>query len=516
MVTIDAGEMARQQTYLDQISQCLATFRQETGFVRKYWIHTYGCQLNENDGEKIAGLLDEMGYQPTEESREADLVILNTCSIRENANDRLFGNLGMIKNLRRDRPDLIVAVCGCMMKEEDHVARISRSFSFVDLVFGPQDIYRLPELLYHRLIDEKKQYYVGTEDLVVEGLPIHRARKFRALTSIMFGCNNFCTYCIVPHTRGRERSRRPEDILGELQQLAREGFREMMLLGQNVNSYGKDLAAGSADHEAGQEVRPEVNREEPERDGQVMDFADLLHAAAQIEGLYRIRFMTSHPKDISPKLLQVIAANANIERHLHLPLQSGSNRILEQMNRHYTREHYLDIVSQARSLIPGLSLSTDIIVGFPGETDEDFADTLDVLEQVRFDSAFTFQFSKRTGTPAATMTGQVDKTVVTERFTRLVALLNEHARTAHERLVGTVVEVLIEGSSDTAGDILTGRASQNQLINFSVPDELPLPEALRQTDGKVIGHMLEGSLAQVRIIRAKTFSLEGIMEDWRP
>lgn len=503
MVTIDAGEISRQQKYLDQISQCLATFRQETGFSRKYWIHTYGCQLNENDGEKIAGLLDEMGYQPTEESREADLVILNTCSIRENANDRLFGNLGMIKNLRRDRPDLIVAVCGCMMKEDEHVARISRSYAFVDLVFGPQDIYRLPELLYHRLIDEKKQYYVGTEDLVVEGLPIHRARKFRALTSIMFGCNNFCTYCIVPHTRGRERSRKPDDILAELRQLARDGFREIMLLGQNVNSYGKDLIEMSVD--------PEAEKERP-----TMDFADLLETAAQIEGLYRIRFMTSHPKDISPKLLQVIAAHPNIERHLHLPLQSGSNRILKQMNRHYTREHYLEIVRQARDLIPGLSLSTDIIVGFPGETDEDFADTLDLIEQVRFDSAFTFQFSRRTGTPAASMPDQIDQAIVTERFGRLVTLLNGHALAAHEQLVGTVVEVLIEGSSDTADDILTGRASQNQLINVHVPDDLPMPASVRQADGRVLGERLEGSLAMVRITRAKTFSLEGIMEEWRP
>ena len=497
VLKIDYGEMTRQQNYLDQISQCLAVYRQETGFTRKYWIHTYGCQLNENDGEKIAGLLDEMGYQPTEESREADLIILNTCSIRENANDRLFGNLGMIKNLRRDRPDLIVAVCGCMMKEEEHVARIQRSFSFVDLVFGPQDIHRLPELLYHRLVDEKKQYYIGTDERVVEGLPVHRARKFRALTSIMFGCNNFCTYCIVPYTRGRERSRLPDDILAELRQLAKDGYREVMLLGQNVNSYGKDLEEGAGSSPA------------------IRDFADLLRAAAQVEGIYRIRFMTSHPKDISTKLLQVIAENPNIERHLHLPLQSGSNEILKRMNRHVTREHYLDMIRQAKALIPDLSLSTDIIVGFPGETDDDFADTLEVLEQVRFDSAFTFQYSKRTGTPAAVMPDQVSKEIVSERFGRLVTMLNDHSLASHEKLVGKVVEVLIEGSSDTADDILSGRTSQNQLINFTVPDELSLPESCRHASGCVNGDFLEGSLANVRITRAKTFSLEGIMEDWR-
>lgn len=497
VLKIDDGERTRQQNYLDQISQCLAVYRQETGFTRKYWIHTYGCQLNENDGEKIAGLLDEMGYQPTEESREADLIILNTCSIRENANDRLFGNLGMIKNLRRDRPDLIVAVCGCMMKEEEHVARIRRSFSFVDLVFGPQDIHRLPELLYHRLVDEKKQYYIGTDERVVEGLPVHRARKFRALTSIMFGCNNFCTYCIVPYTRGRERSRLPDDILAELRQLARDGYREVMLLGQNVNSYGKDLENGTGSSPT------------------IWDFADLLRAAAKIEGIYRIRFMTSHPKDISTKLLHVIAENPNIERHLHLPLQSGSNEILKRMNRHYTREHYLDMIRQAKALIPDLSLSTDLIVGFPGETDDDFADTLDVLEQVRFDSAFTFQFSKRTGTPAAVMPDQVSKEIVSERFGRLVAMLNDHSLASHKKMIGTVVEVLIEGSSDTADDILSGRTSQNQLINFTVPDELSLPESCRLASGRVNGDFLEGSLAHVRITRAKTFSLEGIMEDWR-
>ncbi|MDW7659471.1 MAG: tRNA (N6-isopentenyl adenosine(37)-C2)-methylthiotransferase MiaB, partial [Bacillota bacterium] len=420
MPKIDQAEMDRQQRYMEQVGQCLAAYRSETGFARRYWMHTYGCQLNENDGEKIAGILDEMGYNPALEAREADLIILNTCSVREHADDRLFGNLGGLKNLRQERPDLLIAVCGCMMKQAEHVARIERSFSFVDLVFGPQDIYRLPELLYHRLTEEKKQYMVGDDDVMVEGLPIHRARRFRALCSIMYGCNNFCTYCIVPYTRGRERSRTPDDILAELRQLAGSGYREVMLLGQNVNSYGQD----------------QQKMETPDQlaFASISDFADLLAAAAGL-GFYRIRFMTSHPKDISEKLLRVMADNPVIEPHLHLPLQSGSNAVLNRMNRQYTREQYVAIVTRARSLMPGLALSTDIIVGFPGETEADFAQTLDLMERVRFDSAFTFLFSRRTGTPAANMTDQVDPAVMHERFDRLTEMQYRHSLTSNQRRV---------------------------------------------------------------------------------
>jgi tRNA-2-methylthio-N6-dimethylallyladenosine synthase len=490
VVSLDAAELSRQHTYLAQISQCLDAHRQETGFTRQYWLHTFGCQLNENDGEKIAGLLDEMGYLPALDMREADIIVLNTCSVREHADDRLFGHLGALKNLRRDRPDLIVAVCGCMMKQPELVARISRSFAFVDLVFGPQDIYRLPELLYYRLMENKQQIQVGEQDLLVEGLPVHRARKFRAFCSVMFGCNNFCTYCIVPYTRGRERSRLAGDVLAELRQLAQAGYREVMLLGQNVNTYGQDLT------------------DQPD----LPDFAALLAAAAG-EGFYRVRFMTSHPKDISLRLLETMARYPAIEPHLHLPLQSGSNRILERMNRHYTRERYLEIVRAARSLMPELALSTDLIVGFPGETEDDFAATLDTLDQVRFESAFTFLFSKRTGTPASGMADQVPRAVMQERFDRLLARQNSHTLAANQRLVGRLVEVLIEGESLKQAQVMSGRNGQNQLINFVVPDGL-LPSGLHKPDGSPDGARLEGGIGQVRIDEARTFSLLGTLEGY--
>lgn len=500
MPMIEPAEMDRQQRYMEQVGQCLAAYRSETGFSRRYWMHTYGCQLNENDGEKIAGILDEMGYIPAPEAREADLIILNTCSVREHADDRLFGNLGSFKNLRRDRPDLLIAVCGCMMKQEEHVARIERSFSFVDLVFGPQDIYRLPELLYHRLTDEKKQYLVGDDDVVVEGLPIHRARRFRALCSIMYGCNNFCTYCIVPYTRGRERSRLPDDILAELRQLAGSGYREVMLLGQNVNSYGQDRQLHDVSDQAAF--------------AGIRDFADLLAAAASL-GFYRIRFMTSHPKDISEKLLRVMAAHPVIEPHLHLPLQSGSNDVLSRMNRQYTREQFLAIVNSARALMPDLALSTDIIVGFPGETEADFAQTLDLMARVRFDSAFTFLFSKRTGTPAANMPGQVDEAVMHERFDRLTELQYQHSLASNRRSIGRSVEVLVEGTSLKQAQVMSGRTGQNQLVNFTIDDPGLLPADVKGEDGSVDGDKLEGSIATVQITGAKTFSLSGVLEAWR-
>ncbi len=477
MIRIDQAELETQQRFVDQVSQMINDMALATGAPKLYWLHTYGCQLNENDSEKIAGLLEEMGYQPTSSAPEADLILLNTCSVRENATDRLFGNLGGLSHLRRAKPDLIVAICGCMTKQEENVEKIGRSFSFVDLVFGPQDIHRLPQLLYQRLVEGKKQYLVGDEDTVVEGLPVKRARHFRALCTIMYGCDNFCTYCIVPYTRGRERSRTPDDVLGELGQLVESGYREVMLLGQNVNSYGQD-----------QEF------------SQHKDFADLLAAAAKL-GFYRIRFMTSHPKDISDKLLRVMAENPVIEPHLHLPVQSGSNRILKQMNRKYNREQYLQIISKARTLMPDISITTDIIVGFPGETEADFADTLDLMQQVRFDSAFTFLYSKRSGTPAAQLPEQVDPAVMRERFERLLALQYEHSLTSNQKTLGRVLEVLVEGPSLKQKDVYSGRTGQNQLVNFTIEDH-DRPD------------QLEGRIARVLIKEAKTFSLGGVLEAW--
>lgn len=483
-------ELDRQEKYLRQIQMCQDAHRNETGFARKYFIQTYGCQLNENDSEKLAGLLEEMGFVPASSNREADFLLLNTCSVRENAANKLFGHLGRIKNLRHDKPDMIIAVCGCMMKQEENVDKISSSFSFVDLVFGPQDIHRLPELIYARIMENRQMYSVGDEDVLVEGLPIHRARKFRALVSIMFGCNNFCTYCIVPYTRGRERSRSADEIMLELETLAEEDYKEVMLLGQNVNSYGQDLRKIDEDS---------------------LDFAGLLEKAARIKAFRRIRFMTSHPKDISDKLLQVMADNDNIERHLHLPLQSGSDRILKQMNRRYTQKQYLQIVDKARSMIPGLTISTDLIVGFPGESEEDFQDTLAVMNQVHFDSAFTFQYSPRNGTPAACME-PVPKDTVSERFARLLDLQNQHSLESNQKLTGKTVEILIEGTSSTAANIFSGRTTCNRLVNFSIPANIPVSEFLRDPGAGIDGRQLEGMLARVKITKAKTFSLEGELE----
>ncbi|NJP39967.1 tRNA (N6-isopentenyl adenosine(37)-C2)-methylthiotransferase MiaB [Oscillospiraceae bacterium HV4-5-C5C] len=455
-----------------------------------YYIRTFGCQLNENDSEKLAGLLESMGYRPAAAPEEASFIIFNTCSVRENADDRFFGHLGLVKNLRRDHPDLLVAVCGCMMKIEEHVDKIRRSYPFVDLVFGPSDIYRLPELLYRRLSGSRRVYDVSSEDLIAEGSKVVRERQYRALCTIMYGCNNYCSYCVVPYTRGRERSRKPAEILQELKNLGRQGFGEVMLLGQNVNSYGRDLTSA---------------------DGRKLnyDFADLLAEAAEQSDIPRIRFMTSHPKDISIKLLDVMRAYPQIERHLHLPLQSGSDTILKKMNRHYTVADYRRSVMAALERMPDLALSTDIIVGFPGETEQDFQATLDCVAEFAYDSAYTFQYSPRYGTPAALLAEQLSPEVMTERFGRLVELQNANSLKANEQRVGQIYEVLVEGCSDHRPDMLTGRASDNHLINFSIsPDQR---EALGQEglDDRALGQRLEGSFARVKVTLARTFSLEG-------
>lgn len=466
-----------------------------TGIAPRYHIITFGCQQNENDSERMAGLLDQMGYQPAATAREADLILLNTCSVRENADDRFFGHLGLVKNIRRDKPGLLVGLAGCMMTQEDHVAKIRQSYPFVDLVFGPQDIYRLPELLYHRLTDTRRVYDVGEDDTLAEGQPIHRGRKHRALVSIMFGCNNFCTYCIVPYTRGRERSRSPQDIINEISQLVQKGYKEIMLLGQNVNSYGRDL------------IRNDQNQP---------DFADLIAQIAEIPDLYRIRFMTSHPKDISDKLLATIAHYPNIEPHIHLPLQSGSDRILKAMNRHYSQAEFIEIARKARTLRPGLTISTDLIVGFPGETEEDFAQTLKTMETIRFDAAFTFQYSRRSGTPAAEYPDQIDDQTVKERFGRLLALQNEHSLASNQSVENTLQEILIEGRSENDPRVITGRTAHNRLINVKIPTDLQFPAEFCYPDGTLNAAKLEGQIARVMITRAKTFSLEGQWESLLP
>lgn len=458
---------------------------------RRYFIQTFGCQQNDHDSELLAAQLVDMGFEAAAEIEQADLILFNTCSIRANADQRFFGHLGRAKKLREGRPHLLVAVCGCMMKIDEHVERVAQSYPFVDLIFGPEDIYRFGELMFKRLSGSRRVYDISNEDVIVEGLSVVHERRYRALVTIMYGCNNYCTYCIVPYTRGRERSRRADDIVAEVAGLAEQGFAEVMLLGQNVNSYGSDFDEGEA----------------------CRSFTALLERLCRETGIPRLRFMTSHPKDISPELLALMARSPQLEKHLHLPLQSGSDRILAKMNRRYTRAQYLSTVREARRLMPELALTTDIIVGFPGETEEDFLATLSLVEEVGFDSAFTFQYSPRYGTPAALLAEQVDEATMGERFMRLVELQNANSLKANQARVGKRYELLIEGQSDHRPAYMTGRASDFHLVNFRIPDELRSRYGLEAMDDAALGAFLEGKFCRVRIEEAKTFSLGGVMEE---
>lgn len=478
---------------------------------KKYFVRTYGCQLNENDSEKISGMLDSMGYEATDEIKDADIIVFNTCTIRENANDKIFGNLGIVNHIKKKDPEKVLVLCGCMMKEDHNKEKVLSKYKFVDIIFGPADIHKFPRILQDHLDTRKSIVDVGVEDYLAYGLPVKHKKKFRALSTIIYGCNNFCTYCIVPYVRGRERSRDSEDILNELKDLGEQGYKEVMLLGQNVNSYGKDKIDS--------------------------DFADLLDKAGQIESIKRIRFMTSHPKDISKKLIDVMVIHKNIMPHIHLPLQSGSDRILKLMNRGYTTAQYYDIVEYAREKIPGISITTDIIVGFPGETEEDFAQTLDFMRKVSFDNAFTFQYSKRTGTPAADFEGQVPENVVTQRFQRLLELQNSFTFASNKSVVDTLQEVLVEGASESNANMLTGRTPHNRLVNFSIDSvnnntDIIMNKSINpiatdnnnnnkiddiangKHDEKPDANDFEGMLALVKITEAKTFSLEGEFVQW--
>lgn len=476
---LDQQDLARQKTFTIGNRELL-------GEGKKYHIITFGCQLNNNDSEKISGILKSSGMEYASSPDEADLVLLNTCSVRENADDRFFGNLGRMRNLQKDKPGMIIGVCGCMMHQDHHVDKLRQSYPYVDLVFGTSDIWRLPELLNRRLRGSRRVYDISSEDIIDESLPIQRERKYRALVTIMYGCNNFCSYCIVPYARGRERSRLAKDILAELKQLGDDGFGEVMLLGQNVNTYGKDLIKDG--------------REDS------LSFAELLEQAAQTSGLPRIRFMTSHPKDISIELLDVISRNPNIERHLHLPVQSGSDRVIKLMNRKYTVEQYLRTVEEARARIPGIQFSTDLIVGFPGETEEDFQLTLDLVEKVRFQSAFTFQYSPREGTPAAKKE-EIAPDIMKDRFQRLVDLQNRISLEIAEEQTGREFSILVEGASDHQADRFTGRSTENFLVNFDTPEEILNAAGLDGLDSAALGARLEGAYINVRVNEARTFSL---------
>lgn len=402
---------------------------------------TFGCQMNARDSEKLAGILERMGYVEVQEE-EADFVIYNTCTVRENANLRVYGRLGYLHSLKKKNPHMMIGLCGCMMQEPQVVEKLKKSYSFVNLIFGTHNIYKFAELVVSALLSDHMVIDIWKDtDKIVEDLPSQRKFPFKSGVNIMFGCNNFCSYCIVPYVRGRERSRNPKDIVREIENLVADGVVEVMLLGQNVNSYGKNL-------------------EEP------MTFAQLLQEIEKIEGLKRIRFMTSHPKDLSDELIEVMKNSKKICKHLHLPLQSGSTGILKVMNRRYTKEQYLNLVERIRTAIPDISLTTDIIVGFPGETEEDFLETMDVVEKVRYDSAFTFIYSKRTGTPAAAMENQIPDDVVKDRFDRLLFKVQEIGRAMSARDTGTVQEVLVEEQNSQDPHLMTGRLSNNLLVHF--------------------------------------------------
>ena len=426
---------------LEYISKCTDLVKEKYDRQPCFFIQNAGCQMNSLQTDTVAGIVKRMGYKEVEKEENADVVIYNTCTVRENANLKIYGHLGHLKSIKRHKPDMKIVLFGCMMQEPEVIEKIHKDYSFVDLVFGTHNFHKFPELFYRSLNTEGQIIDVWKEsDEIVEGMPSDRKYSFKTGVNIMFGCNNFCSYCIVPYVRGREKSREPEDIIEEITGLVADGGTEVMLLGQNVNSYGKTL-------------------EHP------VTFARLLQRVEEIEGLKRIRFMTSHPKDLSDELIETMAKSKKVCHHLHLPMQSGSSRILKIMNRRYDKEKYLELVEKIRKAVPDISLTTDIIVGFPGETEEDFQDTLDVVEKSCFDTAFTFIYSKRSGTPAAKMENQVSEDVVKDRFDRLLSLVQEKGREASSRFEGTVQEILVEEESKEKG-IFTGRTQYNLLVHF--------------------------------------------------
>lgn len=432
---------------------------------KKIYIETYGCQQNVSDSEKIAGMASEIGYTLCDDKAEADLIVYNTCAVRENAELKVYGNIGALKGLKRAKPHLIIAVCGCMMQEANVADRIKRVYKHVDIVFGTHALHKFKDLV--RQAEGEHDFIVDVEDIsgeIHEGLPIKRNEGVCASVSIMYGCNNFCTYCIVPYVRGRERSRRKEDIIAEVRTAAQQGYKEIMLLGQNVNSYGK---------------------------GTDVSFAKLLDEVAGVEGVERIRFMTSHPKDISEELLLVMSRHDNICKQLHLPVQCGNNRVLKTMNRGYTREKYFTLIDKAREYMPDITISTDIIVGFPGETNEEFEDTIDLLERVRYDTVFSFIYSKRAGTPAATMEDVISPEEKKDNFNRLLEVQNRICAEINSTYKDKILPVLVEGESKTDADTLTGRTDGGKLVHF-------------KGDSSLIG-----KIVNIKITEPKTWSLMG-------
>lgn len=430
-------------------------------------ILTYGCQMNEEDSEKLSGMLKRIGYTKTEDIEKASIILFNTCCVRENAENKVFGNLGRIKKLKEKNKDLIVGICGCMMQQKGMADKVLSKFPFVNIIFGTHNAYKFPEYL-NRVKTEGVQVkeILNKETDIVEGIPVDRESSVKAFVTIMYGCNNFCTYCIVPYVRGRERSRKPEEIIKEIKELVSNGYKEVTLLGQNVNSYGKGLE-------------------------EEISFAKLLRMINEVEGLERVRFMTSHPKDLNEEVIEAIKECDKLCEQIHLPVQSGSNRILKEMNRHYDRERYMYLINKIKKEIPNVAITTDIIVGFPGETDEDFNDTLSLVKEVSYDSAFTFIYSRRNHTPADKMENQVPDEVKHERFNELVAAVNEGVIKNNKKYEGQIVEVLVEGTSKNDETKLSGRTRNGKLVNF-------------EGDKSLIG-----TLVNTKIVRAQPFSLIG-------
>ena len=440
-------EPQRQFYFICKVRSYVRELTEKLGRRPTCCVTTFGCQMNARDSEKLVGILEQADYEISE-NEKADFVIFNTCTVRDNANQRVYGRLGELNGYKRRNPNMKIALCGCMMQEPSVIEKLKKSYSFVDLIFGTHNIYKFAELLCATFETEGMIIDIWKDtDKIVEDLPTDRKYSFKSGINIMFGCNNFCSYCIVPYVRGRERSRRPEDIIREIRGLVADGVVEIMLLGQNVNSYGKNL-------------------EEP------VSFAELLREVEKIEGLERIRFMTSHPKDLSEDLIRVMKESKKICRHLHLPLQSGSTKILKRMNRCYTKEQYLELAEKIRREIPDIAITTDIIVGFPGETPEDVEETLDVVRRVKFDNAFTFIYSKRTGTPAAAMEDQVPAEQVKVSFDKLLKTVQDTAREQIAKYHGLVMDALIEEVNSDDSSMVTGRLSNNTIVHVRGGAEL--------------------------------------------
>lgn len=469
---INKDEMNRVAEFYELLRRENAEFEAVNKRKRRALVETHGCQQNENDSERIRGMLKEAGFEFCTELNEADLVVFNTCAVRENAEDKIFGRIGILKHIKeKENPDMTIVLCGCMVQQEHIAEKIKKTHRQVDLVFGPHALYRMPELLYNAYQSRKTVIDIeNTDGAIAEDIPVLRDTDHKAWVSVMYGCNNFCTYCVVPYVRGRERSRKPECILAEIKEIAKDGVTEITLLGQNVNSYGKDL-------------------------DEDIDFSDLIRMVNKIDGIERIRFMTSHPKDFGDKLIDAMAECDKVCPQLHLPFQAGSDKVLKDMNRRYTRAEYLEKLNKAKAKIPDLAITTDIIVGFPTESQEDFEQTLTLLEEAEFDMIFSFIYSKRVGTPAAEMESVLTEEQKHKNFERMLELQNEISRKKNEAYVGKTCRVLVDGESKTDKDMLTGRTDTGKIVNFPGNSSL------------------EGKYVKVKITKAQTWSLYGEIAD---